>query len=37
MCRELGLYGGEVEATDGTKVRADNSRKNNHNKTTVEN
>lgn len=36
MCRELGLYGGEVAATDGTKFRADNSRKNNHNKTTVE-
>ena len=36
MCRELDLYGGEVEATDGTKFRADNSRKNNHNKTTVE-
>lgn len=36
MFRELGLYGGELEATDGTKFRADNSRKNNHNKTTVE-
>jgi transposase len=36
MCRELGLYGGEVEATDGTKFRANNSRKNNHNKTTVD-
>jgi hypothetical protein len=36
MCRELGLYGGEVEAAAGTKVRANNSRKNNHNKTTVE-
>jgi transposase len=36
MCRELELYGGEVEATDGTKFRANNSRKNNHNKTTVE-
>jgi transposase len=35
MCRELGLYGGEVEATDSTKFRADNSRKNNHNRTTV--
>jgi transposase len=31
MCRELDLYGGEVEATDGTKFRANNSRKNNHN------
>jgi transposase len=36
MCRNLGLFGGEVAATDGTKIRADNSRKNNHNKTTVE-
>jgi len=36
MCRELGLYGGETEATDGTKFRANNSRKNNHNETTVE-
>lgn len=34
--RELGLYGGELEATDGTKFRANNSRKNNHNETTVE-
>jgi hypothetical protein len=36
MWRELGLYGGGEEATDGTKFRANNSRKNNHNKTTVE-
>jgi len=36
MLRKLDLYGGEVEATDGTKFRANNSRKNNHNKTTVE-
>lgn len=36
MFRELGLYGGELEATDGTKFRANNSRKNNHNQTTVE-
>ena len=35
MCRELGLYGGETEAVDSTKLRADNSRKNNHNPTTV--
>jgi transposase len=35
MCRELELYGGEMEATDGTKFRANNSRKNNHNETTV--
>jgi transposase len=34
--RELELYGAEVAATDGAKFRADNSRKNNHNKTTVE-
>jgi transposase len=36
MCRNLGLFGGELAATDGTKIRANNSRKNNHNKTTVE-
>src|SRR5215469_12999678 len=36
MCRTLGLYGCEVEATDSVKFRANNSRKNNHNKTTVE-
>lgn len=36
MLRDLGLYGGEVEATDGTKFRASNSRKNNYNKTSVE-
>lgn len=36
MFRELDLYGGELEATDGTKFRADNSRKNNHNIITVE-
>jgi transposase len=36
MCRELELYGREVAATDGTKFRADNSRKNNWNKTTTE-
>jgi len=36
MFRELGLYGGEIQATDSTKFRANNSRKNNHNKITVE-
>jgi transposase len=36
ICRNLGLYGGEMIAVDGTKIRADNSRKNNYNKTTVE-
>jgi transposase len=36
MCRILGLYGGELIASDSVKFRADNSRKNNHNKTTVE-
>jgi transposase len=35
MFRELGLYGGEVEAVDGTKFRASNSRRNNHNQITV--
>jgi len=36
MCRGLELYGGETAATDGTKFRANNSRKNNHNTITVE-
>jgi len=36
MCRALGLYGGEAAATDSVKIRANNSRKNNHNQTTVE-
>jgi len=36
MCRMLGLFGGEVAATDGSKFRANNSHKNNHNKTTVD-
>jgi transposase len=37
MCRKLGLYGEELEATDGTKFRANNSLKNHHNKTVVQN
>jgi hypothetical protein len=37
MCSELGLYGGEVVAIDSVKIRANNSLKNNHNKTTCEN
>ena len=36
MCRQMRLYGGELEVTDSTKFRADNSRKNNHNLKTVE-
>jgi transposase len=36
ICRELRLYGGELTATDSTKFRANNSRKNNHNEITVE-
>jgi transposase len=36
LCHRLGLYGGKLAAVDGTKVRANNSRKNNHNRTTVE-
>jgi transposase len=36
MCHRLDLYGCEVVATDSTKFRANNSRKNIHNKTTVE-
>jgi hypothetical protein len=34
--REAGLYGGEPEATDSAKFRANNSRKNNRNLTTAE-
>jgi transposase len=37
MCRKLGLYGEELEATDGTKFRANNSLKNHYGKTVVEN
>lgn len=36
MLRQLDLYGGEVLATDGTKMRANNSRKNNYGHTLVE-
>ena len=36
LCRNLSLFGGELTATDGTKFRANNSRKNNHNKVTVD-
>jgi len=37
MCRKLGLYGEEETATDGTKVRANNSLKHHYNKTVVDN
>ena len=37
MCRQLGLYGEEVEVQDGTKVRANNSLKNHYNETAVKN
>jgi len=36
LCRELGLYGGKLIAVDSTKIRANNSRKNNHSKKTVQ-
>jgi hypothetical protein len=36
MCKLLGLFGGELAAIDGSKFRANNSRKNNHNRITVE-
>jgi hypothetical protein len=36
-CREFGLYGRELIAIDGTKFRADNSLKNNHNKAVAKN
>jgi len=37
MCRNLGLYGEEETATDGTKIRANNSLDNHYNKTVVGN
>ena len=37
ICRGLGLYGEEVIATDGTKMRANNSLKKHYNKVVVEN
>jgi hypothetical protein len=37
MFRETGLYGRELVATDGTKIRANNSLKNNHNRIVVGN
>ncbi len=36
LCHGLGLYGGERAGVDGTKIRANNSPKNNHNQKTVE-
>ena len=36
MLRNLGLYGAELIAVDGTKIRANNSRKNHYNQTTIE-
>ena len=36
ICRKLGLYGCKLVAIDGTKIRANNSRKNNHNAITIE-
>jgi transposase len=36
LCHELGLYGGDLIAVDSTKIRANNARKHNHNKVTVE-
>jgi len=37
ICNKHGLYGGVMTATDSTKIRANNSLDNNHNKTTVSN
>ena len=37
MCRNLGLYGEEVTAEDGVKIRANNSLRNNYNGTVVKN
>lgn len=35
MGRELGLYGGKIVEIDRTKIRANNSRRNNHNQISV--
>lgn len=35
MCNDWGLYGKTIVAVDGTKIRANNSRKNNHNLNSV--
>lgn len=35
MCRKLGLYGDKTIAIDSTKVRVNNSRKNNHNRVSL--
>ena len=36
LCKELGLYGQELIAVDGTKVKADNSRRNNYNQKKID-
>lgn len=36
LCKDWGLFGGELVAVDGTKLRADNSKKNNYNKKKIE-
>ena len=36
LCKELGLYGQELIAVDGTKIKANNSRKNNYNKKKID-
>lgn len=36
LCKEFGLFGGKLVAIDGTKFRADNSKKNNYNKKKID-
>lgn len=36
LCKDWGLFGGELVAVDGTKFRADNSKKNNYNKKKID-
>jgi transposase len=36
LCKDWGLYGGELVAVDGTKFRADNSKRNNFNKKKID-
>lgn len=36
LCKELGLYGAELVAVDGTKIKANNSKRNNYNKKKID-
>ena len=36
LCKDWDLFGGEIVAIDGTKFRADNSKRNNYNKKKID-